>query len=151
MAKPLSAELEAYILAEVARKRIVVRAMAKAPSITDAFVTDKGEWYIYVWSGASARTIWSSPKMNHTFRAWHDSTHLETGLGLDPASELALAERTCAEARARGLSEEATAVLYAETAGQIEYYTRHGNTFPENQRAFVKAFLSGEWLKGGKY
>lgn len=158
---PLCPELEAFILAEVSRLNIVPHGIIpkvdksgkvriRMPVLSDAFVADNGKWHIYVWAGASGRTIWSAPAVNVAFRAWHDSTHLATGLDFSPAQEKELARRTVLEASARGLSDDGCCVLFAETAGQIEHFEKHAGAFPENQRAFVKAYAAGKWA-GERY
>jgi len=87
---------------------------------------------IPVWSGASTRTIWSGPRVNYLFRAWHDSVHLLLGADFDPAGELDVARYQCREIH--GSAERA--LLWIETAGQVQYHAAHG-AFPSNQRRFV--------------
>lgn len=149
-AAELCPELGEYVRAELARLSIVAHPCADAPDSMDrlraeTWRDDAGRLHVPVWNGASERTIWADVAGNVAFRAWHDSTHLATGLGFDPAAELELARRTVADARARGLSAHACAVLWAETAGQIEHYLAHGETFPDDQRAFVDAHARGAW------
>lgn len=88
---------------------------------------------IPVWSGASNRTIWSSPESNWTFRAWHDSHHILLGAEFDRAGELRVARHACA--LIHGKPERA--ILWAELQGQQDYFARY-SAYPENQRAFVR-------------
>lgn len=155
--KPVEAlcpELEAFILSEVARLRIVphgilpktVKGVVKVrmPVLSDAFVDDSGRHHIYIWAGKSTKTIWSTPAVNVAFRAWHDSTHIRTGLGMTPTEEIVLARQIDLET-VGVISHEARMILYAETAGQIAHFEKHDGAFPENQRAFVKAYAAGTW------
>lgn len=85
-----------------------------------------------VWSGASVDTIWSGPRVNYLFRAWHDSLHVALSAELDLAGELELARAHCA--MIEGKPERS--ILWAETAGQVQYFYRWG-CFPSRQRIFV--------------
>lgn len=87
---------------------------------------------IPVWAGASARTIWSGPRVNYLFRAWHDATHLACAAEFDHDGEMEVARRQCAQIE--GKPEKA--LLWAETAGQVLYHCAHG-AFPTDQRVFV--------------
>lgn len=87
---------------------------------------------IPVWAGASDRTIWSGPAVNHLFRAWHDATHVAACADFDTAGELETARRQCA--MIQGKPERA--ILWAETAGQVLYHAAHG-AFPSDQRRYV--------------
>lgn len=88
---------------------------------------------IPVWSGKSARTIWSTPEANWLFRAWHDSHHILLGAEFDSTGELRVARHACAQISGK----PERAILWAELWGQVCYYNAHG-AFPENQRAFVR-------------
>lgn len=88
---------------------------------------------IPVWSGASERTIWSSPAVNALFRAWHDAQHMLLGADTDPAGELRVARHACE--RIEGKPERA--ILWCEVWGQVAYFVRW-SAFPDMQRAFVR-------------
>src|SRR6266404_5349587 len=40
---------------------------------------------LVVWSGASEGTIYGDAKVNHAFRAWHDSLHLKLNATFTPS------------------------------------------------------------------
>ena len=42
-----------------------------------------------VWEGASDRTLYGDPRINHAARAWHDRAHLAGGFDFTPAGERA--------------------------------------------------------------
>lgn len=87
---------------------------------------------IPVWAGASERTIWSGPRVNYLFRAWHDSVHVAACADFDTAGELETARRQCAQIEGK----PERAILWAETAGQVLYHAAHG-AFPDDQRRYV--------------
>lgn len=140
---PLSATLELQLvaLARRAKVRAIPRPAGAAPStfdhLADAAFRRNGMLFVPVWNGASDDTIWSGPRVNFLFRAWHDSHHLETGAGFDTVGESHLAEhgaRMIDGARDR-------AILRAETIGQVLYLDAWG-TFPMRQREFVAACVA---------
>lgn len=90
----------------------------------------------------TAHTIYSRPAVNLAFRAWHDALHIHYRLDVSHAGELAVAELHQDALRGElGRFEKGAAdILWADTAGQTEYFSRWGQ-FPEDQRAFVAAFL----------
>ncbi len=151
MNEALSPMLEHRII-ELARDIIAVPVaddpIADSLSDLSARVRREGEKLIIpVWRGASERTIWSSPSVNHVFRALHDSHHLELGLGFDLESERVLADHFV------GLVSDSMdrAIVRSEVWGQVEYFDRWGR-FPDNQRAFVVRYVfdrSGALADGG--
>lgn len=103
----------------------------------------------------SDRTIFSEPKYNQAFRAWHDWTHLTYMLDFTFEHE----KQTCWHQQSRLLSLYGTngrtkfwcSLIEADVIGQAEYEARHG-MFPEDQKGFVQAYivdrnaaLSAEW------
>lgn len=96
-----------------------------------------GILYVPVWTGASERTIWSSPAINFLFRAWHDSHHLATGADFELDAERYLARRAAEQVHGAG----ARALMLAEVRGQIDYFERWGR-FPADQRAFARAYVA---------
>jgi hypothetical protein len=97
-----------------------------------------------VFDGGCALTIFSSPQVNHAFRAWHDSLHLAHGLTFDKAGEYGLAGLHVEAAAAAGLSAEDQRALLFEVLGQFEYAAANGGEFPTDQAAFVaRCFAHG--------
>lgn len=106
-----------------------------------------------VWAGASDRTIFGAPAVNHAFRAWHDAWHLRLRAPFTFAGEIAVYEaqrldllryfKPDAERYGTPLSEaqdECLGLLRAEVVGQLQHQSAHG-IFPVNQRAFVRAYV----------
>lgn len=102
-----------------------------------------------VWDGASDRTIFGSPEVNHAFRAWHDWAHWRFRLPFTPEGERAACAVQQDHMRRlygdNALSRWFCALLEAEIIGQIEYHTAHGD-FPVDQRAFVVDWLGRRGL-----
>lgn len=90
---------------------------------------------IPVWSGTSYHTVWGSPGVNQALRALHDWVHLQLGLEMTFDDEVTAAHATAAFFR--GDDRE---LVLADYLGQTLYYREHGE-FPEDQRAFVRAYL----------
>ena len=137
------ASLEWQIATDCASRGIVPVAREHAPSDLQALrwavhalrIDPFGTYmFIPVWSGASDRTIWSSPAANWRFRAWHDAQHLELRAEFDPAGERTVARL----ALRRTLGTYCRRILWAEVWGQIEHFQRFG-VFPTDQSAFVRA------------
>ena len=100
------------------------------------------------------RTVYTSARVNRAFRAWHDALHLHYGLDFTYAGEMFTAQKHI-EAMTGQLGffeENAKAILWADTAGQSEYFRIHGE-FPVDQRAFVLAYTrrGGAAIFEGKY
>lgn len=151
--KALSCTLEAAVLAalDTPLLRIEPIPVADAPSSLEELLAatqdeSDGPWQpgwsfengrqvarIPVWEGGSDRTIWSSPSVNHAFRALHDYEHILQCAGFDVQGESYVAR---AQAAKLCTSKAERVILLAETMGQIYYHERWGR-FPTDQRAFV--------------
>lgn len=93
---------------------------------------------IPVFDGGCELTIYSEPKINHAFRAWHDRTHLRIDAGFDYDGEFAVALSHRASVRGAGLAlSDAKAIMF-DTIGQYRYYQTH-NAYIHNQALFVAA------------
>jgi len=97
-----------------------------------------------VYSGGSERTIYGDPEVNFAFRAWHDWCHWRGRHDFSHEGErAACAMQSEHLVTLYGESPQTLRwryILQAEIIGQREYYDRHGE-FPEDQRAFVAAYL----------
>lgn len=91
---------------------------------------------IPVFDGGCDRTIFSSPAVNHAFRAWHDSLHLEHGFGFDKPGEYGIAGLHAELAAAAGLDAFDQRALLFEVFGQFNYAEVFGE-FPTDQALFV--------------
>lgn len=110
---------------------------------------------ISVREGNSDRTIFSEPRFNQAFRAWHDWTHLHYRYDFSAEGErktcIAQMNLVCCVYRCTDKALEWCDLIYADVVGQAEYEARHG-VFPEDQKGFVQAYLvdrnaalSAEW------
>jgi len=81
-----------------------------------------------------------SPTVNMLGRFWHDSVHLQLGLGYNLEDELIVIQAQVRSLNEAGLSLLAQEIFYADMYGQACYYDRHHN-FVVNQDAFVDACL----------
>lgn len=125
----------AYLQAELRKQmRGITYSVADVAPATYADLVAHGRNMV-VWSGASDNTIWGSPESNHMFRAWHDSIHLAYGLDFSKSGELAVAELSRSK-----LGGVIGNVVYAEVAGQVEYFERFGD-FPKDQLNFTLAYM----------
>jgi hypothetical protein len=98
-----------------------------------------------VYSGGSERTIYGDPEVNFAFRAWHDWCHWRGRYDFSHEGERAACAMQGDHLIARYGDSPQTrrwqCILHAEIIGQREYFDRHG-AFPEDQRAFVAAYLA---------
>lgn len=124
-----SASLNKLVIAQAAR--LNWRLGDNAPS-DYATLARRGLSDLEIFPGASDSSIYSEPSVNHAFRAWHDATHIIHGLGFTPADELRVAAIQCAAVACPF----DRALVWADVAGQLEYYQQFGD-FPIDQRAFV--------------
>lgn len=96
-----------------------------------------------IYNGNSDTSVYSNPQSNLSFRFIHDVVHLENNLGFSFDDEMKVAQIMFAEFEAIGvkLSDIASRILTAETAGMNLYAKRH-NSFPTNQAAFIDSCLN---------
>tara|TARA_R110002074_G_scaffold302750_1_gene473953 strand:- start:1675 stop:2184 length:510 start_codon:yes stop_codon:yes gene_type:complete len=94
---------------------------------------------IYIWTGESKNTIFSSEKINHYFRAWHDYIHLNYNLGYSITEESIVCniQRDMLPNDWHFEKE----LINAEIIGQAHYYYKN-NSFVENQRLFTSMYLN---------
>lgn len=118
-------------------KGITYTVADNAPDTASALFGHIGE--LVVWSGASDQTIYGSESVNWAFRAWHDSIHLDYGLGFSVGEEIEIAE-----IQAGMIGGRLGDILYAEVAGQAEYLLQNGE-FPKDQKAFINEYLGNLW------
>ena len=108
-----------------------------------------------VYSGGSEQTIYGDLEVNFAFRAWHDWCHWRGRFDFSHEGERAACAMQGDHLIARyGESAQTRRwrrILQAEIIGQRDYFDRHGK-FPEDQRAFVAAYLaehSRNWRSRG--
>jgi hypothetical protein len=92
-----------------------------------------------IWTGESDNTIYQDETVNWAFRAIHDMTHIETGLGFTVEQEVELGRIQAARIDSDLLAK----LFHIEIAGQAEYYLKTGQ-FVENQIRFTMKQLLGE-------
>lgn len=136
--------LEGFILAAAPKHHVSARAFERWEDLQAWGRTHTlGIDSLPVSGAASDASIYSKPRINVAFRAWHDSLHLVLQTDFSYAGEM-----LTADAHQRALTgqlgcfeAEAKALLWADTAGQTMYHRTHGD-FPADQAAFVRAFLA---------
>lgn len=134
--------LEAQIYADCALRGIVALPVDDPPKTLAGLRlarTMEGSGRIPVLMGHSERTIYSTPRANHRYRAWHDTEHLLLNRGMDFDGERAVA--LAGLERVHGVDEKR--LLWIESYGQVAYRARHG-AFPYDQRAFAEY----AWIHG---
>mgnify|MGYP001814785098 CR=1 FL=1 len=97
---------------------------------------DTGE--IHVWTGASDKTIFGDPTINHKFRAWNDYIHLTNNLGYDAIGESIVCDIQKEQLPDNFIFERE--LLHIEVAGQIHYHALN-HAFVEDQRQFTIDYL----------
>jgi hypothetical protein len=96
-----------------------------------------------VWDGGCEHTIYSSPSVNHAFRAWHDTLHVALGAELDDEGERRVCGASILILRGTaGIVLDDLRAIRFEIVGQLDYAARHGGQFPDDQAAFVAACFS---------
>lgn len=108
-----------------------------APDSFEKLIANKTAGLV-VWAGASDSTIYGDAKVNHAFRAWHDSLHLKLNAPFTLAGETLVALE---QARLIG-SDTYGKIILGEVVGQAEYHTKHGK-FPVDQMEFMINYLKG--------
>ena len=99
-----------------------------------------------VYDGGSDYTIFGDPQVNYAFRAWHDWQHWKYRLPFTPAG----AAKACllqindlwVEYGPSRRMERWARIIDAEVNGQLQYAAAHANQFPNDQSAFVRAYLA---------
>ena len=126
--KPVSESLNRQILKLAPRFTV----SNEAPNSYSGLIRGAMKGIFLVYDGASSNTIYVDPHVNHAFRAWHDSLHLEHDLTFSLADELQMAElhRNAIE----GSFEKA--LIYADVAEQVRFWYTN-RKYVDNQRAFV--------------
>jgi len=94
-----------------------------------------------VYSGASEKTIWSSPEINYAFRAWHDSIHVMYNYDFSFKGELLTARMQITLTEEYLKTDQFSDLLWCEIAGQVGYFAAF-NKFPEDQKEFVYRLLA---------
>jgi hypothetical protein len=98
-----------------------------------------------VWSGASERTIYADTAVNYAFRAWHDWCHWTGQQPFTPTGEHAVCKIMCTHLKQYYGPTLKTLrwcrIIIAEVWGQQEHFYKYGR-YPEDQRAFVEAYLN---------
>jgi len=131
----VGAEVARYIYAEIKRLKINFTASDRAPDTFELLRRHCSERSIIVWNGASEHTIYGDPKVNHAFRAWHDSLHLILNAPFTLTGEIFVARE-----QARLAPDPIAKLIIAEVQGQAEYFAEH-RVFPADQVKFVLDYI----------
>lgn len=106
-----------------------------APETLEGIYNDMRNGMFHVWTGASDKTIFSSPLMNHKYRVVHDFYHALFNCETTPEGELKLWQ-CLVKNNLLPLSIAAALVLHVEHVGQVQRFKDTGK-FPEDQRQFM--------------
>ena len=102
---------------------------------------------LVVYEGASENTIFSHPRINHLFRAWHDLGHITNKLDFQFHNERKLGEIQANEVydallntAGHDRANNARSLVRAEIIGQIEYYQIH-RKYVDDQKSYTMGYL----------
>lgn len=133
-----SPQLEAFLVAN-APAHVAVEVGAPS-SLAELQAAHAVGGPLPVWAGGSESTIYSSPAVNHAFRAWHDALHIELGAEFDADGEALVNAAGIRRALVdKSVSVDDLRALYFDVWGQFAYSTHHAGQFPTDQAAFVAA------------
>lgn len=107
--------------------------VAHLSALAGSWLRDDGLKLFHVFDGGVDSIIYTSPRVNYLFRAWHDLMHLNLWLGFDEASEIAVAQHQAKDIEP-GLLRE---IFLADTVGQTLFASYTGGGFVADQRGFV--------------
>ena len=97
-----------------------------------------------VYQGGCDRTIYSNPRYNYAFRAWHDKIHLDLGLSFSKLDEIKVCNEHVRQIREHAimfnLNEDDVRAMHCDVAGQVLYYYKY-NEFVNDQALFVGACM----------
>ena len=96
-----------------------------------------------VYDGNCENTIFSSPEINHAFRAWHDAVHLEHNLGFGFKDELKVARLHIAELRLLGITGLDADLVFNDVAGQIIFFYWKKEYVKDQQKFHQHLFING--------
>ena len=94
-----------------------------------------------VYSGASDKTIWSSPEVNYAFRAWHDMVHIMFNYDFSFEGEISTARTQIQQTKECLGTDKFNDLLWCDIAGQVGYFAVFNN-FPEDQKELVFQLLA---------
>ena len=95
---------------------------------------------ILVSPTGSDTSIYGS-EINTMFRFWHDMLHLSLCADFSKEGELEVVKAHMLAAKRANLSDLATLILYADTAGQVIYYHQNDGAFVVNQSEFIAHYV----------
>lgn len=122
---------------------ITYRVADRAPETFSDLVAASRIGTLPIFAGGSDKTIFGDASVNHAFRAWHDKTHIDHGLGFTLADELTVCDLQCAQL----VNPHDRELLRADVGGQALYFARHGS-FPKDQASFIAHYLTtGDVMK----
>lgn len=97
-----------------------------------------------VYGGGSGTTIFGTPEVNHSFRAWHDWCHWKAEANFSLQGETEVCNTMLQHIQVfYGLTSKTCywrSILIAEIIGQSRYYEKH-NDYVSDQRAFCVAYM----------
>lgn len=94
-----------------------------------------------VWGGASDKTVFTSPQINHAFRFVHDTDHVRLGADLTHDGEVKVIVPFIHEVfHAAGFV--AAVICACDLLGQLWYGTNNHGAFVDDQESFVKQLFA---------
>lgn len=94
-----------------------------------------------VWAGASDKTVFTSPQINHAFRFVHDTDHVRLGADLSHYGEVKVIVPFIHEVfHAAGFV--AAVICACDLLGQLCYGTNNHGAFVDDQESFVKQLFA---------
>lgn len=130
---------------QVITKHTPYKLSNDAPNSFGALQTSYArDGYLTILSDASDKTIFSTPKMNHLFRVWHDSVHILLCANFSKQGETDVMEwqlhEMLAALTAFGYStkvqDDVTSIMTWDILGQVDYYYTH-KKYVDDQKRFV--------------
>lgn len=117
------------------------RVSSDAPNSYEALKKDYAiKGIITVYDGGCDKTIYSTPELNHAFRAWHDYTHLKHDLDFSRRGEFSVCDIQLDLLRVYNVPDYYLNIFEADIKGQILYYNKH-KKFVDNQIKFVLDYV----------
>lgn len=125
-----------------------------SPSTYEGLIAEhEARGRITVWSGGSRNTIFSSPKVNWAFRAWHDAKHIFNARPFTLEGELLACEDMLDDiawnkfpepvGRFQTVPRSWARLTFCEVVGQAEYFAATGK-FPTHQARFAAHWLADQ-------
>ena len=105
-----------------------------APNTFEELLEYKDKDILLVYSGGSDKTIWSTPQINFSFRAWHDSIHMRKGYDFSVLGEVLTAREHIMQLKRAGFDRFCN-LFWIDIVAQRLFYAKYGR-YVQDQEAF---------------